>query len=691
MKSKFAGLILTLIWGSCINFPLYSQQVDYKVNSMTGSIERIGIRNSHPGMNWLQETDGSQYSWVGENYGWGLGYFSETQNGKTAKYKWEKPDKIYEAGHVSYSIGNIYIDVQRKAVGNDLFERYSFCNKGKSTVSISDIGIYTPFNDNYPDAKTCTTARTNVHIWDGDNAGYVSATHMSGTGPHLGLVLKEGSIKSYQISERDLKKGLSNTRGIISLNVPDMRLRPGEKYNLSWKLFPFSNQMEFNDKIINENNVYVDCNKYVFEKGETASLSLYSKQILKGLKILKDGKNIPFVRKNGRYTLETKMDKPGEVRFDFYYSGDKKTHANCLVVSSYDNLIQKRCNFIIEKQQMNDREDPRYGAYMVYDNESNRIFLNDRPSVSPNDRDEGAERLGMGVLLAKQYLLKQEPAVKASLLKYTDFVRNKLQDKDYATWSTIDHKSRNRAYNYPWVANLYFYMYKITKDKKYANDGFQTLQAMFHHFGYGFYAIDIPVHLGLNCLKEAGLTDSYDKLKSDFIKAGDVYVQNSLNYPKHEVNFEQSIVAPSVIFLLQLYMETKDDKYKKEAQRQMPVLESFGGYQPSFHLNEISNRHWDGYWFGKREMWGDVFPHYWSTLTAVAYYYHSLCFQDASYLERAKNIVRNNLCLFFENGSASCAYLYPSKVDGVKAQFYDPYANDQDWALVYYLLVNDKI
>lgn len=691
MKSKFAGLILTLIGGSCINFPLYSQQVDYKVNSMTGSIERIGIRNSHPGMNWLQETDGSQYSWVGENYGWGLGYFSETQNGKTAKYKWEKPDKIYEAGHVSYSIGNIYIDVQRKAVGNDLFERYSFCNKGKSTVSISDIGIYTPFNDNYPDAKTCTTARTNVHIWDGDYAGYVSATHMSGAGPHLGLVLKEGSIKSYQISERDLKKGLSNTRGIISLNVPDMRLRPGEKYNLSWKLFSFSNQMEFNDKIINENNVYVDCNKYVFEKGETASLSLYSKQVLKGLKILKDGKNIPFVRKNGRYTLETKMDKPGEVRFDFYYSGDKKTHANCLVVSSYDNLIQKRCNFIIEKQQMNDREDPRYGAYMVYDNESNRIFLNDRPSVSPNDRDEGAERLGMGVLLAKQYLLKQEPAVKASLLKYTDFVRNKLQDKDYATWSTIDHKSRNRAYNYPWVANLYFYMYKITKDKKYANDGFQTLQAMFHHFGYGFYAIDIPVHLGLNCLKEAGLTDSYDKLKSDFIKAGDVYVQNSLNYPKHEVNFEQSIVAPSVIFLLQLYMETKDDKYKKEAQRQMPVLESFGGYQPSFHLNEISNRHWDGYWFGKREMWGDVFPHYWSTLTAVAYYYHSLCFQDASYLERAKNIVRNNLCLFFENGSASCAYLYPSKVDGVKAQFYDPYANDQDWALVYYLLVNDKI
>ena len=58
---------------------------------------------------------------------------------------------------------------------------------------------------------------------------------------------------------------------------------------------------------------------------------------------------------------------------------------------------------------------------------------------------------------------------------------------------------------------------------------------------------------------------------------------------------------------------------------------------------------------------------------------------------RAENIVRNNLCLFFEDGKASCAYTYPNRVNGVKAGFYDPYANDQDWAFVYYLLVNKDI
>ena len=60
-------------------------------------------------------------------------------------------------------------------------------------------------------------------------------------------------------------------------------------------------------------------------------------------------------------------------------------------------------------------------------------------------------------------------------------------------------------------------------------------------------------------------------------------------------------------------METGIQKYLDGAKQQMPSLEAFNGNQPSYHLNEIAIRHWDGYWFGKREMWGDIFPHYWST------------------------------------------------------------------------------
>ena len=691
MKNRYLYLIMILLWGSCSNFPLLSQQINFKVNPGTGAISRLSIGNDGRDMNWLMETDGSQYAWIGENYGWGLGYFSETKEGKTIGRKWTVPVEISPDGSVCYMAGDIRIDVKRRSVGSDLLEEYTFQNKGSRNVTLSDVGIYTPFNDNYPDSKTCVSARTNAHIWAGENAAYVNAMHMGGSAPHLGLVLKQGSVKSYQISERDSKRGFSNTRGLISLNLSDMHLKPGEKNTVSWVLFSHSGSDDFRNKVLEKDNVLVICDKYVFKKGETAHVSLYSKKPLNKLYAQKNGVSVPVKQEQGKWVIESPMEELGEVRFDFFYDGGKQTHASCLTISGDKELISKRTDFIIDRQQLNDAKDPRNGAYLVYDNELDELFLNDRPTVSYHDRDEGAARLGMGVLLAKQYQLTHDPKIKASLMKYVKFVREKLQNEEYQTWSTVDHKGRNRAYNYPWVAILYFQMYKVTGDKQYLTDGYQTLQAMFRYFGYGFYAIDIPVQLALQTLKEAGMQKEYNNLRKDFLKIGDVYVKNGCNYPKHEVNFEQSIVGPSVMFLTQLYLETGIQKYLDEAKQQMPVLESFGGFQPSFHLNEIGIRHWDGYWFGKREMWGDVFPHYWSTLTAAAYHYYSLCTGDSSYRKRAENIVRNNLCLFFEDGKASCAYMYPYKVNGVKAGFYDPFANDQDWGLVYYILVNDNL
>lgn len=187
------------------------------------------------------------------------------------------------------------------------------------------------------------------------------------------------------------------------------------------------------------------------------------------------------------------------------------------------------------------------------------------------------------------------------------------------------------------------------------------------------------------------MTKEYKKLLSDFVKTGDVFIKNGLNYPAHEVNYEQSIVAPAIQFLAQLYLVTKDNKYLDEVKRQMPVVEAFNGFQPSYHLNEVGIRHWDGHWFGKRE---SSATH--SLIIGVplrelyTIIMHSAPETNHTW-NAAQNVVRNNLCLFFEDGRASCAYMYPYKINGIKAQFYDPYANDQDWALVYYLLVNHGI
>jgi len=46
-------------------------------------------------------------------------------------------------------------------------------------------------------------------------------------------------------------------------------------------------------------------------------------------------------------------------------------------------------------------------------------------------------------------------------------------------------------------------------------------------------------------------------------------------------------------------------------------------------------------------------------------------------------LLQSLLTGFFADGSATCAFIYPSCVDGRPAHVADPLANDQDWALVY--------
>ena len=686
---KGLGLLVG-ISSICLSLSARTSPVEVKFNAKTGAISQLNIQGDQDRMDWLTATDGSQYTWIGEKYGWGLGYFTENIGGKSIRREWYLPQNVSSDGlEVYYRVGELGIRVKRHQESEDWIEEYEFRNEGKKTVNLSDIGIYTPFNDNYPDARTCVHNRTNVHIWAGENAAYICALRMGGYAPHLGVVLTEGCIKSYEISERGINKQNSQTRGLFSLNPADMQLKSGEVGRLAWRIFSHAGVEDFRNKIVALGGVFVECDKYVYEKGDTADIRLHGN--LKECTMMQDRISLPMHKEDNVWTVKVPMDRTGEVRFDFLYGNGKRTHADCLVVSNVKEIIGKRTAFIRTRQQMDNRSDLRYGAYMVYDNEGDSIYLNDTPNCNPVDRDEGAERLGMGILLAKQYLLTKDDRLKTSLLKYAKFLREKLQTKDYVTYSSVDQKGRNRGYNYTWAADFYFLMYRVTGNKQYAVDGYQTLQSLFRQFGYGFYSIEIPVQLGLQVLKDAGMNEEYEDLKDDFIQTGDVFVKNGLDYPAHEVNYEQSIVAPAICFLAQLYLETGIKKYLDEVKQQMPLLEAFSGFQPSYHLNGIAIRHWDGYWFGKREMFGDTFPHYWSTITGAAFHYYALCTGDRSYQQRAENIVRNNLCLFFEDGKASCAYLYPYKINGVKAQFYDPYANDQDWALVYYLLVNENL
>jgi hypothetical protein len=675
-SKKAQAILLTIV--SLISYicPAVAQ-FSIKQNEKTGSLTEIINPMDRYKMNWIFSSGDSVLKWQPKNEDWGMGSYDISDLG-ISNERWNQASRIVGKGSNwinTYQTKALDVIVRRASVEKDYVETYTFKNITGKKIVVTGLKIYTPFNDSYPDALTSATNRCNAHIWPGMNSSYVNAIRMNGVGPHLGLVLLEGAIATYSINNRGLPSNVpwqysgSNVRGTIVMNFAPFTILPGSNYTIKWKLFWHNGWKDFYSKAIANGFVKLQASRYVLNKDSYSTIHV-------------NANNASGVKTR---LIKIKGEHLGEHSFRLYYAGGQKfTYLNYLVISTPENRINNRVNFIVDHQQMNDAADPRNGAYMVYDNDLKKIYDKPVHTVSNADRDEGRERIGMGVLVAKWLQEHKSKKVYNSLMRYVRFVREKLQTPDYKLYSNVSHTSSPRGYNYPWVSHLYLETYKLSNDKQYLIDFYRTLMKYFEENGFQHYSIDFRVADGLFTLKKEGMKTQYDSLLSAFTKAGDAFVKAGINYPKHEVNYEQSIVAPAVSFLCEMYQVTKKQKYLDAAKLQLRSLEAFSGFQPDVHLYEISIRHWDGYWFGKNPTWGDVMPHYWSTLTAVAYHQYFRCTGDRSYQERAKIIVANNLLNFEEDGTAHCAYLYPATIDNKPGKFYDQFANDQDWALVFY-------
>lgn len=195
--------------------------VCFATNPATGAIASLSLAGDTTNMNWMLRTDGSQYAWVTPKYGWGLGYFSI--DGCT--FSWQTPTALADGGRrVEYVAGGVRIEVERSEAEGGFAERFTFVNEGAAPVRLTDMGIYTPFNDNYPDARTCLTERCHAHIWPGGAAAYVEAQRMSGRGSEVGLMLTQGNVVDYDIWERGPERANSNFRGVVALCPADTTL-----------------------------------------------------------------------------------------------------------------------------------------------------------------------------------------------------------------------------------------------------------------------------------------------------------------------------------------------------------------------------------------------------------------------------------------------------------------------------------
>jgi hypothetical protein len=370
------------------------------------------------------------------------------------------------------------------------------------------------------------------------------------------------------------------------------------------------------------------------------------------------------------------------------------------MVPSYDDMIRNRTHFIVNRQQIDSSANASIsGAYIVYDNQVERMITFEA-SV---DRNSARERIGMGVLLARWLLHHPDEALEQSLIRYYKFVCERIQDSDGYVWNGPigSGDTMFRLYNWPWVMQLHLLMHGLNLDLTASVEGptplerfIRTVKNYYSNGGAEFYSIGVPVFEGLQVLSRQADQTGFETVKKLFTGHALRLAERGTNYPPHEVNFEQSIVAPAANFLLEMYRFTRDSAYLTAARPHVDLLLLFGGRQPDYRLYDVAIRHWDGYWFGKDRIWGDTFPHYWSTLTALTMHHFAKASEDVEtqleFDKRADGVLRANLALFTADGRGSCAWMYPLTVNGRDAHYKDPYANDQDWALAHVLQIRDE-
>jgi len=542
-----------------------------------------------------------------------------------------------------HQLGDLELRVGRR-FGEHWTETYELRNPTAEPVQVGSLAISTPYRDVYRSSRESLTGAVHAHIWTGGADAWVWAVPMDGSSPGLGLQLKEGELWAYSVEARESRSS-SNTRGHLYLHVtdharaphamggqPQLTLAPGASYRWTWQLGWYDDLSAFHA----DRQPRLAADQLVAEVGETIE-----------------------VRGHGPVT----GDQPG-----LKYVEAEGARIALLFHEPLRVIAERRVRFILDHQRRPELSDSRRYAFVPYDVESGLTVLAD----DWRDWSDGRERIGMAILLqeVRDQGWGDRTELDEALAGYERFVHDYLVDDDGTVGEDSDHRGDVRLYNFPWFARFLLGQ----GDREGAA---RVLNRYYELGGDHFLAFDLgPL------LTELGLHEHLVRHARTFIEYGD-------ELPPHEVNYEQSMVAPLLELLVAAYRIAPDQIDGAELSRRLPWLTAFAADQPDVRLRHIPIRHWDGYWFGRLRLWGDVFPHYWSVLSAAVYgaWPRELVTESqAAWLEAAEEaILRANLANFAADGTATCAFVYPSCVNGQPAHVADPLANDQDWALVYAL------
>jgi hypothetical protein len=654
------------------------------------------VNRSNPEQHYLLEP--SVY-WHTVSHYWGAG----TVVTDIGSCSWDTPSEQWFADNtqsVMYDCAPAGLSLTVTRSGGDVLrERYQWRNVTDRTVTIDGLGVQTPFNDRYPSAQYCLTHCVNAHIFIAGTWSWALAKPMSGVGVNLGLIVREGSLAGYSIESRNTITG-SNVRGHIVMQVtdhvhnprafggqPQIRLRPGESYALAWDLGWYDTSEEF----LTASNAPVEFSRLSAEVGEPIEIrsaisndapdarTSAGARIGGGLVVAMDEGLIVTPSDDG---ANVTAEHPG-----VYHLAIGGSRTEVLFHLPLDEMIRLRAAYVIDHQRSVGRPGSLADAFVPTDT---RFDLPIDDGGWP-DWTDGSERIAMPVLLQRARnagILGEE--VDEPLRAWSRFAQEHLIDRTGATrrGSSQDASTfGGRFYDVPWFAEFFNERFRNTGDERNLDMAVKLWNRTFELGGECFLAIGLSETLvaTIRLLRASGRVGEAQTMCDHLIASADHFIGLGFELPDHEVAYEQSMIAPLLNLLIDAHRLTGSKKYLDAIRERLPWLLSFSGPQPDCRLYGVSIRHWDGYWFGINRMFGDVFPHYWSVLTATVL----LRLPDelrSDELDRLANaIMHANMANYNADGSATCAFVFPSNVDGRPAHAPDPLANDQDWHLAIWL------
>lgn len=640
------------------------------------------IDDTNPTRHFLLD---SSASWHTTDHLWGSG-LAVTETGAAQWIVPQQRELHGDTQRLTYALrgAGLALTITR-AGGERLTERYEWRNVTSAPVTITGLDVQTPFNDRYPGARKSLTECVNVHVFAGGTWSWVEAVPMDGNGRRLGLIVREGAVNAYSIQSRN-HVTYSDVRGHFVLQVtdhavnpnsfggqPTITLQPGESYELVWQIGWYDDEAAF-----------------LADTNAPASFSALSATVGESIEVttalpvmaLSEGLTVEAAADGVRLTAE----EPGVYQIALG-SGAEHAHTEVLFHKPLRQTINDRVRWILDHQVTRERVGELAGAMASTDVRTGRHLLD----ASWNDWSDGSERLAMPVLVQRALnmgFLDEElraPA-QAATDAWRSFAETWLIDSTGACrrGSGLPESAfGGRLYDVPWFVQFFTEHYLGTKDPHDLDMAVMMLDRAAEIGGEHFLAIEFAEASAAasRVLESAGRHEDAERIRARVLTSADYFLSLGIDLPYHEVSYEQSITAPLVSLLIEAHRITGEEKYLEGVRGRLRWLLAFSGPQPDCRLGGVAIRHWDGYWFGINRQFGDTFPHYWSALTAEVLARLPKALRSEGDERMAMAIFEANMANYNADGSATCAFLFPSNVDGRAMHTADPLANDQDWHL----------